>query len=822
MLQPGMQRFRHGCFSMTRRLRGAWLAALALMLSPAGLVGAGARASQAPSGLARARVPFVENRGQLPDPVAFHAATFFGAVFVRRDGRLVYLGNAPRARGRAEAHFLPSSGWSLSEEFVGGQARPTAGPVAAARVSEFRGSDPARWRFGLASCEEVRLGEVWPGVLVALRARGRNVEKVFTVRPGANAGRIRLRVEGAGHLAVADDGSLVAGATGGRVRFAAPVAYQERDGKRLPVFVAYAARGATYSFRLARHDPALPLTIDPELQSTYVGGDRTPTASRRSPSSPGSGEVLVAGYTYSSDFPGTARNDHLERPRGVEAFVARFDAGLTTLLQATYFGGSGGEEALGIAVHPVTRRGLRGRRHVVGRLSEQPPSAPSRRAAGARTASSRASTRRSRGSCARRTSAAVISTRSSGSPSTRGAARSSSPDRRCLRSSRRPRAAPSRRKTGPRTVSSSASTRRSTAFFRPPISADPGTTSLRALTIHPGNGEILIGGQTLPVDGLPGHRRGRQRLAARGQRKLRRFPGAARPDPDAGPPVDVSRLLGGRGRARDRRASFDRRYLRRRLDRHRRLPGCGGGCPARRSRWEHDCFVARLNSSLTALAQSTYFGGEGDDFCNAIAVHPSRGDVYVAGETYSRDLPGARRSPVLLRRLRGRLRRAVRSDADPAHSHDLLGRERRGCRHGPRGRAFDRRHSDRGRNSFRRHARNGSRGEAGLRRRLTLRGGRFRVAPSGRPRRGGRVPLRPRLSLPERGPLPGPSRLACALAGHERCRARRGADEGHRATSGSSTAPTSSSSSRSSTRAPWTATSGSSTARSRTSNTRSP
>lgn len=38
-----------------------------------------------------------------------------------------------------------------------------------------------------------------------------------------------------------------------------------------------------------------------------------------------------------------------------------------------------------------------------------------------------------------------------------------------------------------------------------------------------------------------------------------------------------------------------------------------------------DAFVARLNSGLTQLLQSTYLGGSGSDGANALAIHPENG-----------------------------------------------------------------------------------------------------------------------------------------------------------------------------------------------------
>jgi hypothetical protein len=52
-----------------------------------------------------------------------------------------------------------------------------------------------------------------------------------------------------------------------------------------------------------------------------------------------------------------------------------------------------------------------------------------------------------------------------------------------------------------------------------------------------------------------------------------------------------------------------------------------------------DAFVARLNKDLTQILQSTYLGGRGPDYANALAIHPTTGEVYVAGDTVSYNFP---------------------------------------------------------------------------------------------------------------------------------------------------------------------------------------
>ena len=225
------------------------------------------------------RVPFVSNSGQVDPAVAYYASTFAGTVYVTKKGEIVY--SLPAAvedakkSSRPNAQVLPKTvgkGWSLTERPVGGKTRVSAEQPAEAQVSYFIGKDPDRWRSGIATYETVELGEVWPGVRLSLQAHGNNVEKLFTVEPGADPSRIRMRMTGARSLRVDKAGALVAATGPGEVTFTRPIAYQEHDGVRRPVTVAYRVKGRQYGFSVSGHDPTLPVVIDPLLQATYLGG----------------------------------------------------------------------------------------------------------------------------------------------------------------------------------------------------------------------------------------------------------------------------------------------------------------------------------------------------------------------------------------------------------------------------------------------------------------------------------------------------------------------------------------------------------------------
>jgi hypothetical protein len=242
----------------------------------------------------------------------------------------------------------------LEETAVAGALRPSATANAPTRVAYFVGRDPTRWRRHVPTYETVSLGEVWPRIRVDLAANGGSVEKRFTVLPGGDPSRIRMHIAGSRHLRIDASGALVAATANGDVAFTAPVAFQERGGVRHRVRVAYALhRRADYGFRLSDYDPALPLLIDPLLQATYLGGSLVDAAYGVT-IHPVSGDVYVAGVAASTDFPGTLGGAQPTHSTKNDAFVARLNPALTVLEQVTYLGGAEDDQANAIAIHPAT------------------------------------------------------------------------------------------------------------------------------------------------------------------------------------------------------------------------------------------------------------------------------------------------------------------------------------------------------------------------------------------------------------------------------------------------------------------------------------
>lgn len=294
--------------------------------------------------LTTARVPFIQNQGQLAhQQVRFYARMFAGTVFVTDQNQLVYaLPQQQRANNKQQ---LAAPVWSFSERFINArQTQPQGEQASEVRVSQYKGNQPDRWKQQLATWNGLNLGELYPGIRVNLQAAGNNVEKLFHVAPGADANLINIAIDGVNAVAINQHKQLVLTTSLGDIVFTAPIAYQQVDGERQPVEVAYAlSENGHYGFSLGDYDSRRELVIDPLLASTYIGG--------HNPNPPGNydddvingmvttgGDVYVAGATQSPDFPVQLGYDETLDSAYPDGFITRLSGDLSTVIASTYIG----------------------------------------------------------------------------------------------------------------------------------------------------------------------------------------------------------------------------------------------------------------------------------------------------------------------------------------------------------------------------------------------------------------------------------------------------------------------------------------------------
>jgi hypothetical protein len=180
---------------------------------------------------------------------------------------------------------------------------------------------------------------LYPGIDLVWHARHYQIEHDFVLAAGANPRSIRLAFQGVSPE-INRDGDLLAGP----LRLHKPRAYQ--DGREIACH--YELRPRAIGFALGEYDRARPLTIDPVLDfSTLLGGSGADGA--RSVAVDGAGNIYVAGFTASADFPTTPNafqtvhtTSQCSSPGTVtltlcpNVFVTKFTADGSTLVFSTF------------------------------------------------------------------------------------------------------------------------------------------------------------------------------------------------------------------------------------------------------------------------------------------------------------------------------------------------------------------------------------------------------------------------------------------------------------------------------------------------------
>jgi CARDB/Divergent InlB B-repeat domain len=596
--------------------------------------------SHAKPDLGNLRVPFVPNEGQIDDNVKFYARTFVGTISITERGELIYSApNSPPARAwqagkppTCSAGRRTPNSFTFKEQLVGGRINELKpAKESKAKVSYFHGSDPRKWKSGLKTYEEVSLEEAYEGIELKLRAYGNNVEKLFRVKPGADPNEIRMKLSGVRNLKVKETGELEVETDSGRVKFTKPIAFQEIDGKRKEVRVAYhiqksesslqdpeensAIRNPNfafmYSFNVGPYDKEKPLIIDPLLQSTYIGGNGSETGHAMA-IHPTTGDIYVTGVADG------------------QVFVSRLSSDLTTLLQTTSLGGSDWDEAYGIAIHPDT-----GDVYITGYTTSTDfpglTGAADTTFAGyneafvSRLSSDLITLYQSTflGGVGYEVAYGVAIHPNTGDVYVTGVTNSTNfpnitggADTTIVGDE----AFVSRLSRNLRTIYQST--------FLGGSKYDSGS----AIAIHPTSGDIYVTGTTGSSD-FPGIAGGADTTFAADEAFVSRlsltlrtlyqstFLGGSGDDSGFGIAIHPTQGIYVTGH------TFSNNF-----------PGIADGADTTFAGSE--AFVSRLSFDLKTLLQSTYLGGSDDDVGLAIAVHPTTGDVYVTGYTASSDFPG--------------------------------------------------------------------------------------------------------------------------------------------------------------------------------------
>jgi hypothetical protein len=240
-------------------------------------------------------------------------------------------------------------------------------------ISYFSGK-PEEWKTGLAAYSRIIYRDLWPGIDLVYEGELDELKYEFIVRPGANPARIRLAYRGAEDVSLTEGGRISVKTPAGGFEDDIPIAYQEADGRRSAVSVAYLLedvpvirssavvsgpgvasedgsvnRGYVYGFEVGDYDRSRALIIDPAvlIYCGFIGGSGDDESMDVAVDS--LGNAYVAGFGGGTDFPLTV-GPGLTGQGEAEAFVAKVNSSGTGLIYCGFISGSSCEWINSIAV----------------------------------------------------------------------------------------------------------------------------------------------------------------------------------------------------------------------------------------------------------------------------------------------------------------------------------------------------------------------------------------------------------------------------------------------------------------------------------------
>jgi hypothetical protein len=291
--------------------------------------------------------------GQFAANVAYWSRNSLGDSFVLRDGRLLHA--LPAGPGKVASHKKTRKTFVLVEDFVGSRRiAPSASRESPTSLTVL--SPKVGGAFTSASYESLDTPNAWPGIDLSVRNKSATLERVFTVHPGAQTKNIRVSLDGAASMSLAENGDLRVMTGVGELRYRKPVASQiDNQNRAEPISVKYRVLKDNHSFGfdLGNYDPANTLIIDPVLQGTYFGGQGNEAVMGMA-ADPSTGDLLISGLWESAAPPAVA-GGFQELPQLLAVFIARFDRKLERVIQTTLLGGGSSSEVVhDMAIDPAS------------------------------------------------------------------------------------------------------------------------------------------------------------------------------------------------------------------------------------------------------------------------------------------------------------------------------------------------------------------------------------------------------------------------------------------------------------------------------------
>lgn len=213
------------------------------------------------------------------------------------------------------------------------------------------GNDPTKWHTSIPNYGRVAYSGIYPGIDLVFYGNHRRLEHDFVVAPGADYRKIHVHLGGAEKLSVGIDGALKVATAAGMISFDAPEIYQQAKNGKVLVAGRYIVTGRNeFAFEVGTYDRMLPLVIDPVLSYSTYLAGSN-TDYATAIAVDSRGAAYITGYTSSPDFP----TKYAEQPTcagdcSYDVFVTKLNLTGSAIAYSTFIGGTAYDQANAISV----------------------------------------------------------------------------------------------------------------------------------------------------------------------------------------------------------------------------------------------------------------------------------------------------------------------------------------------------------------------------------------------------------------------------------------------------------------------------------------
>lgn len=226
----------------------------------------------------------------------------------------------------------------------------------------FIGNDPSRWASDCKIYKGVVYRNMYPGIDVRYYADNGTLKYDMVVNPGADAGSIVMKYEGADKLLIKNN-QLYVKTSVGDVKELEPYSYQydKVNGKTDVSCKFEIINGNTVRFKIKSYSRSVPLIIDPTVIFSSFTGSRTDNWGFTATPGP-DGSLFGGGIVQTNGYPVTAGavqpapgGDHWD------IGLTRFSPDGTSRIYSTYIGGNGNDYPLSMIADSKANLVLMGR-----------------------------------------------------------------------------------------------------------------------------------------------------------------------------------------------------------------------------------------------------------------------------------------------------------------------------------------------------------------------------------------------------------------------------------------------------------------------------